>query len=606
MAKKAKKPTGITISRKGVKFTVKWKQGENYTKQDLDYRTKSSGGTSSWQSVSVTKGATSKTFEVVISEFKGSTFPTLNAVEVRIRGDASKKSWSDYGEKTIKLKKPPKPKIQANNVNDNTTNFTITKPSDTEKRPVSLVEYEYKNVTDFNKTPSDKTFPTKGVSTGSFTSGSKTVQVRTEGSLQSSETTVIRARTKGISGYSGWVYSQHVYANPCKPRDLKLVGKVTENSRANTTQFTLSWTAPSSKAYPIDETVIQYYIGNPVFISEYVSHDLPHSMGISERWLRSNAFYSIQETYGDVYCYDERLSPPNYRIATLDDAIAIEDDDWVFDELYHISIRFIVPDGTQFTDAKTQKDTSYDDSATVTINSTVGVDQCLWAQVATVHDNNKIASDYILVKKGMLAAPTVSVPTIVPETYKATVTVQNNSSVQGSFVALVYQDSVSSDDSGKVIGIVPAGGTSKEVQCPNWTDKDPITFGAYAVCGSINEKATETREYSGLSAPVVIYSLNEEMISPKTFKGGDVPVAPTNVTAEKVPDKEGTIAVRWSTPWLTATGVEISWADHDDAWYSTNGPSTYTVESTKNPLLNISGLEVGKMWYICVRLFKHL
>lgn len=604
MASKAKKPTGITISRKGVKFTVKWKHGEKYTKQDLDYRTKSSGGTSSWQSLSVTKSATSKAFEAVISNFKGSTFPTLNAVEVRVRGDASKKSWSDYGEKAMKLKKPPKPKIQANNVNDNTTNFAITKPSDTEKKPVSLVEYQYKNVTNFNKTLSDKTFPTSGVTTGSFTSGSKTVQIRTEGSLQSSETTVIRARTKGISGYSGWVYSKHIYANPYKPSNLKLVGKVTENSRANTTQFTLSWTAPSSQAYPIDETVIQYYIGNPVFVSEYIPHDLPHSMGPSEKGIRGNAFYYVQKTYGDVYCYDETLSPPDYRVATLDDAIAIEDDDWVFDELYHISMRITVPDGTQFTDAKTQKDTSGSDSATVTINSVVGVDQCLWAQVATVHDNNKIESNYIRLKTGILTAPTISVPTTDPETFKATVNVQNNSAVQGSFVALVYQDSECSEDSGKVIGVTSPGQTSISVQCPKWTGKEPITFGAYAVCGSINQKATETRKYTGLPDPVIFYSLNEKMTSPKNFKGGDVPVAPTNVTAEKDPDRDGTVVVQWDTPWLTATGAEISWADHDDAWYSTDGPTTYTVESTKKPLLHISNLEVGKIWYVCVRLFK--
>lgn len=614
MADKSKKQNGITITRKDTTFTVKWSLGEKYNKQDLDYRTKSSSGTSSWHSLSIDKNDTHKKFEVVISGF-GSKFPTLNAVEIRIRGLAPNKKkkkktikmdWSDYATKTMKLKTPPKPKITSSLVEENATKFVIESPGDAEKKPVSGIDYEYITVTGFNKKKiNDKTFPAKGFKSDRFTTKSKSLLIKTEGSLQQSETTIVRARSYGISGNSGWTYASHTYASPYKPKNLKLV-KYSTDPGSNTTKVNLSWTAGSDRAHPIDQTIIQYLIGTPVYDSEYVAQDLPGESSESAKSVRLNIYQNLVDKYGTAYYSVNGL----YKVATYDTVLEAEYDEddnfeeWKYDTLYYLETSIDLPDGASFTDGKTQKDTTNSDSATLILDTIIGVDQCLWARIAVKHDSdqNRVFSDYILVKKGMLAAPTITKIETVEDTYKASVTVQNNSQVVGSFVALVYQDHAASDDSGKVIGIVQNG--TVQIQCFNWKETGPITIGAYAVVGCVDVKGTTETTYEDFPDPVKVYALKEEMISSVTYEGGEVPVSPTNVAAVKLPERDGTVQVTWDIPWLEATGAEISWADHDDAWYSTDGPTTYTVESIKKPLLNVTGLETGTIWYFCVRLYK--
>lgn len=633
--KKTKKPTSLKLTRKGVNFIAEWHQGEKYKKQDMDYRTISTSGTSKWNSLSVTKSATSKKFEAIITEFNTKkAFPFLKAVEFRILGDAEKKSPSDWATKTIKLKLPPSPKISVSVVNDNTVSITIEKPNDTEKKPVSGVRYEYAVVTEFNKQsvngstfPPNKWYPKVTVHRDQFTSGSKSFSVPTVGSLVQSQTVLVRAQTFGIRGNSPWKYSSHTFASPLKPENVKVVNYIKDDT-SNTTTAELTWVATRDRAHPIDETIVQYLIGSPIVRSDYVKHEITTSLDALER---ARNYYRLLDKYGTLYYYDEEYK--QYKLASLDILYVVDSDDpvdegegeeettvseWRYDALYHLTQSLDIPDGANFQDGKTQKDrgsayTQGDkttDSATLILDGTVGVDQCMWVRIAVKHDSdqNRVFSDYVLVEdsskypKGKLAAPTITKLETFDDTYKASITVQNNSQVAGAMVALVYQDKNSSDNSGKVIGVVQNG--TAQIQCFNWENTGPITIGAYAFCGSIDVKGTTNTQYEGLSAPVDVYSLNELMRSPATYEGGEVPVSPTNVKAEKVPDKDGTVQVTWDIPWLEATGAEISWADHDDAWYSTDGPTTYTVESTKLPRLNVTGLEVGKIWYFCVRLYK--
>ena len=59
----------------------------------------------------------------------------------------------------------------------------------------------------------------------------------------------------------------------------------------------------------------------------------------------------------------------------------------------------------------------------------------------------------------------------------------------------------------------------------------------------------------------------------------------------------------WDWTWTEANGVELSWADHDDAWESTEQPQTYTLENKRASAWNVAGLHVGT-WYFRIRLFK--
>lgn len=78
---------------------------------------------------------------------------------------------------------------------------------------------------------------------------------------------------------------------------------------------------------------------------------------------------------------------------------------------------------------------------------------------------------------------------------------------------------------------------------------------------------------------------------------------PPTIGAEPT-DISGTIRVTWDWTWEDATQAELSWADHEDAWESTDEPSTYMVSKVKTAAWNISGLETGKVWYIRVRLIS--
>ena len=62
--------------------------------------------------------------------------------------------------------------------------------------------------------------------------------------------------------------------------------------------------------------------------------------------------------------------------------------------------------------------------------------------------------------------------------------------------------------------------------------------------------------------------------------------------------------MNWAWSWEDADSAELSWADHEDAWESTDEPTTYTITKLHAASWNISGLEVGTRWYVRVRLIK--
>jgi hypothetical protein len=86
------------------------------------------------------------------------------------------------------------------------------------------------------------------------------------------------------------------------------------------------------------------------------------------------------------------------------------------------------------------------------------------------------------------------------------------------------------------------------------------------------------------------------------YSSADIPVAPSDVSLETI--SADTIRVKFDIPWQAATGAELSWSDHEDAWESTDGPQTYEIESADITAWNIGGLTAGKRWYVRVRLIK--
>jgi len=238
-------------------------------------------------------------------------------------------------------------------------------------------------------------------------------------------------------------------------------------------------------------------------------------------------------------------------------------------------------------------DTAGTDGLTFIVPETVSTDQCLWTRVTALHD----VADYSYSKArfmlaGPLASPSGLNVTVDSTTHKANIQATNNSSVSDSFLVVRYTDVVNYPQ-GVDIAVIPHGSTRvNNVQCPDWGTGN-VSFSVYAVQGTYT---------STTKAGVTIYTLTKKnMASAVVSDGGAVPLAPQNVVLG-LTEIGNTINVRWDWSWAAATVAELSWADHEDAWTSTSGPSTYTVNSIQASSWNISGLDASKTWYVRVRL----
>lgn len=217
-------------------------------------------------------------------------------------------------------------------------------------------------------------------------------------------------------------------------------------------------------------------------------------------------------------------------------------------------------------------------------------DECLWVRVDSVFDNRTSTGEPQLVMIGYLADPEdLSVGSIVESTHRATITATNKSQVVDSHLAIVYQ---TNEDAPFVIGVIPHGETSFTVTAPDWTGKTR-NFGVYAFVGDYSQDSR--------TDGVTSFTVNAKMRSENTVRsGGTVPLAPTQIEATQV--DSGTIRVNWNWPWSDADRAIISWADHADAWESTDDPDEYVVSNVYASQWNIHGLDVGKTWWVAVRL----
>ena len=249
------------------------------------------------------------------------------------------------------------------------------------------------------------------------------------------------------------------------------------------------------------------------------------------------------------------------------------------------------PPGQTWTDALVQGDTSGTDAASFTQSISITDDEVLFVRVNTQHDDQLITEGTPkLVKVGRLADPDNLSVTYNSGTYQATIDADNNSSVPDSFLAVKY--TTEDNPTGFIVGIIPHNQTTTgTIQCPAYTGT--IDFGVYAVQGTYTLK---TR-----ADGVTQYVVKSNMTSDIVWDGGTIPAAPT-LSGERV-DTE-TVRLTWDWSWSDATGAELSWSDHADAWESTDEPDKYEVTSIYSSAWNVTGLDEGKIWYFRIRLFK--
>ena len=537
-----KKPTGLSITRDGEWYTVKWKIGDaNYDDgQQLQYKLSYQ---KKWHDLSVGRKTTSKSLKLERKDFyPNSGKPKLTSVKFRIRGNRQeykketskqettyKCSWSDWAPKEFVISVPFKPTatVTLNNELTNVCTFGWNVEGSA-NRPFTSIKWESRlapkesNTTDGSKLTWKSTMAGWRSGTSVNASGSFDITEDTDVLANGSYTRWVRFIARGVAGAStgkpdGWTYVKHVYSVPFRPT-IKSVNA--QENDVGGFSCKVVWEAGSSSAHPIDKTTVQYTIVEP----------------------------------------EEELSCPS---------------------------------GASWTDANISRDTSGKDAAFFSIDDTLSRDQCLFVRVNVQHDSHITYGTPKLAKVGYLKDPTgLSVQTD-NVTHRATITATNASNIEDSFLAVVYQ--TASDPEGAfVVGIIPHGSSSVIVQCPDWSQESAVSFGVYAVVGDYKRQTRSDGVYT--------YVVNEQMRSKNTIRdGGTVPTAPSNVAVVQTSVKE-TVQVTWDWTWDEANGAEISWADHEDAWESTDEPETYVISKLHAAKWNISGLDAGKTWYIRVRL----
>lgn len=229
---------------------------------------------------------------------------------------------------------------------------------------------------------------------------------------------------------------------------------------------------------------------------------------------------------------------------------------------------------------------------TIDIGTSPGLDEVVWVKIIAKNgsgDNSTIESAPLCLGGFALTSPQIVSLEKSEIGTTVTVSVKNNSRFPNVRVALVESNGATTTSIGVLDGTEqnPWTGTFKYI--PPAVDEQgqakEVKFGVVAFFG---------KEYKNAILKSSIVNYQE----------GETPTSISDVNVEPADGITGAITVSWKTSWSGATGAEVSWSDHSDAWNSNEGPNTAQVTTLEsNPSFNIRGLTAGN-WYIKVRATK--
>ena len=315
---------------------------------------------------------------------------------------------------------------------------------------------------------------------------------------------------------------------------------LTRKSGSNGYICNASWTAPETAAHPIEEDIVQYKIAVPVTTGT-----------------KKNGKYTVN---------------------------------------------WSIPDGG-WSDAGTVHDTGGADALAFSIDEKLNDDQLVFVRVNTKHDYATNHGQEVIASgdRGALPEPTnVTInPAAYPSTRRISITATNPSNITASYIAVHFrtesgmdQDKTKSQHTYKTIGIIPHGETQVTVQAP--AVNEPFAIGLETILADYTEK---TVDY-GTEYELSNIKMRQNKIN---WEENKVPMPP-NVECSAY--DSNTIRVIWDWDWKNADQSEITWADHEDAWESTDQPQSYIVDNIYAGQWNIKGVDVGT-WYVRVRLIEH-
>ena len=225
-----------------------------------------------------------------------------------------------------------------------------------------------------------------------------------------------------------------------------------------------------------------------------------------------------------------------------------------------------------------------EDKVVVNVQAAIAVDECMWVRVKTDHDTNLNYSGELVAQAGKLGAPTIAAdPDTSTGSVNITITETTTCNVACTAIFCRLEDDPSND---RIIGVLAHGVTSGTYSVPDIIGDTTTCFGAFAFVGS----------YSGTVVSQIL------MRSDSAIDSDIDSEAPASITLEKGPSDE-TVRIGWTWTWDSATQAELAWADHAEAWESTDEPDTYTVKDRRATSWVIAGLDTG-LWYFRVRLIN--
>jgi hypothetical protein len=558
-------PTGLSIARANNKFTLTWKShGEDYAdgiQVQYAIKTKKWGG---WESITVGNKATSASFTLDASKYYPNTTKKITGVRFRVRGNTKTHSAS----------------------------FTVSKKyEETVKKKKVTKTYKYTEKVTADAAWSPWADKEMDISPPSAPSISETV-------------------SENLSNVTVFAWSAESSASNKKPfTNVEWQTALVKNSNASKgSGYGASHTGSASGSTTQTETPSILADGN-----SYKRWVRVRSRGIggASDWkevahVYVNAPNSATNVRGSAVKSGGTFTCTATWKTSASSARPIDR----INVQYAITVPesgLVCPSGISWSDGIDLAYKNGNDRAKFSVDDTMTEDECLFIRVNTefnaIYQSNfgKTFGSAILVAAGKLKPPSGVTVTTEEATFKATIKATNNSAVPDTFLAVVYRGS---RDPNKqfVVGVIPSGSDTTIVQCPDWSDEGSFSFGVYAVAGTYTK---QTRSDGADSYAIKAYSGKPLMKSDTVWEGGEVPLAPSNVTVEPT-SVSGSVRVNWDWSWKNATGAEIAWSDHRDAWESTDEPDSYLVSNLYQPQWNIAGLALGTEWYIRVRFVREV
>ena len=326
-----------------------------------------------------------------------------------------------------------------------------------------------------------------------------------------------RACGIGYAGNSGWVYDKHVYAPPNRARNTSATYKELAGGGA---QISVTWQSDVSEYRPIDKVSVKYLAHAPIV--------------------------SIKES-GNTMTMS--LSAPN------------TDSGWT---------TLQEPGGN-----------GGGRSASVTVPTKLNADECAFVRIDNKHDEVFTYGAPVMANggTGRLATPSFSgeiTPGGEGMENLYTINVNRGTSIDNAAIAIHFRTD-KQQSRNDVIGIIPPKGSSRyrgdtiQVWIPSLPVGENPSFGVRAFVGDYTPLAPTSS-----TSPTYYTVKNIKMQSDTNWTGGVVPLPPQLTISQISSD---TVQAAWTWSWTDANSAELSWANHEDAWYSTDEPSKYIVSN---------------------------